>query len=316
MNASGVLVVGSITADLTAFGSRMPSPGETILGNGFTLVLGGKGANQAISAARAGAATSMVGCVGDDLFQDVVLDGLRREGIETAHVAVIPGPTGVAHIRVDAAGENDIVMVPLANGHLTEETVEAAIEQARDGTGVLLLQLEIPLPAAVHAARTAHRLGITVVLDPAPAAVLDEDVWAYADIVTPNESEASALTGIEVTDPASARAAAGWFIERGVGRAVVTMGGQGAISADEHGCTEHLPYPAEAVDTTAAGDAFAGTLGAGLAAGTPWETALQRAMAAGALAVTVPGASPSLPRAAEITALIEKHGQQETADAQ
>ena len=315
MSNRGVLVVGSITADVTAFGPRRPSPGETILGTDFTLVLGGKGANQAISAARAGAPTWMAGCVGDDLFQSVVLEGLRREGIGTDHIAVIPGPTGVAHIRVDAAGENDIVMVPLANGALTEEAVETAIVRSKERVNVLLLQLEIPTSVAVHAARTAHRLGITVVLDPAPAARLHDDAWAFADVVTPNESEASTLTGVEVTDRATARKAAEWFIDRGVNRAVITMGGQGAVSVDRQGCTEHVPFPAKAVDTTAAGDAFAGVLGASLGSGVPWETALQRAMAAGALAVTVPGASPSLPTAEAVTALIEKHAGQENADA-
>ena len=308
MSNRGVLVVGSITADLTAFGPVRPRPGETILGTEFTLVLGGKGANQAVAAARAGALTSMVGCVGDDLFQGVVLDGLRAEGVDTTHVSTVTGPTGVAHIRVDGAGENDIVMVPLANSSLSEERVEAAVRSAQDHTSVLLLQLEIPLGAAAHAARIAHSLGITVVLDPAPAAHIDDAVWAFADVVTPNESEATALTGIEVSDVASAYKAAEWFLQRGVGRAVITLGGQGCLSVDHHGAVEHRAFPATPVDTTAAGDAFAGNLGASLAAGMRWEAALSRAMAAGALAVTIPGASPSLPTAGAVTALLARHG--------
>lgn len=308
MHNNGVLVVGSITADLTAFGPKRPRPGETILGTGFSLVLGGKGANQAVAAARAGADTSMVGCVGDDLFQGLVLEGLRAEGVGTAHVSVVPGPTGVAHIRVDANGENDIVMVPLANGDLDEDRVEDAIRQALDGVTVLLLQLEIPLATAAHAARVAHGLGITVVLDPAPAADPGDDVWANADVVTPNESEATTLTGIEVVDVESAVRAAGWFLDRGVGRAVITLGGQGCVSVDRDGATQHRAFPATAVDTTAAGDAFAGNLGASLALGLPWEDALGRAMAAGALAVTVPGASPSLPTGDAVTALVDRHG--------
>lgn len=304
MSSHGVLVVGSITADLTAFAASLPRPGQTVLGSDFTLVLGGKGANQAVAAARAGAPTAMVGAVGDDLFRDLVLTGLTAEGVDTTQVAVVPGPTGVAHIRVDGAGENDIVMVPLANAHLDETIVETAVREAAESTRVLLLQLEIPLAAAVHAARTARELGITVLLDPAPAAELPEEAWAHADVVTPNESEATLLTGIEVTDAASARKAGEWFVERGVGRAVVTLGGQGAVVVDRDGAREYPSFPARAVDTTAAGDAFAGALGAGLAAGIDWEQALQRAMAAGAIAVTIRGASPSLPSAAQVTELI------------
>lgn len=316
MTRQGVLVVGSITADLTAFGPRRPRPGETLLGDGFTLVLGGKGANQAIAAARAGAPTSMVGCVGDDLFQEVVLGGLQREGIDTTHVGVVPGPSGIAHIRVDAHGENDIVMVPLANAHLSEEVVEQAVQASLGHASVLLLQLEIPLPIAGYAARRGHELGMTVVLDPAPAAVLDDEAWAFADVVTPNESEASAITGIEVVDRESARRAGAWFVERGTRRAVITLGGQGAVCVDRLGHTEHAPFPTEPVDTTAAGDAFAGVLGASLASGLPWLAALERAMAGGALAVAVPGASPSLPGSAAVDALIEQTRHQEIIDAQ
>lgn len=307
----GVLVVGSITADLTAFGPKRPRPGETILGSEFTLVLGGKGANQAIAASRAGAPTSMVGCVGDDLFQDVVLEGLRAEGVATEHVTTVPGPTGIAHIRVDGAGENDIVMVPLANSSLSEEKVESAIHNARDHAKVVLLQLEIPIRSAVHAARVARELGMSVVLDPAPAGDLDEEAWALADVVTPNESEATALTGIEVIDMTSARKAGEWFVERGVGHALITLGGEGAVSVHRDGATELRPFRAAPVDTTAAGDAFAGTLGAGLAMGIGWDAAVERAMAAGALAVTIPGASPSLPTAEAVSALIRTQTRQE-----
>lgn len=304
MTGSGVLVVGSITADITAFGARRPMPGETLLGDDLTLVLGGKGANQALSASRAGAPTWMVGCVGDDLFRSLVLDGLEADGIDTSRLSVVPGRTGVAHIRVDSSGENDIVMVPLANTQVTPALAEAAIHSLHDRTRVLLLQLEIPLPTAVHAARAASARGLTVILDPAPAGLLEPDVWAHVDIVTPNESEASVLTGIDVVDQRSAERAAQWFVERGTARAVVTLAGRGAVSADASGCAHHLPFPVRAVDTTAAGDAFAGTLGAGLAAGLAWDTALERAMAAGALAVTVPGASPSLPTADAVDSLL------------
>lgn len=307
-----VLVVGSITADLTTFASRHPEPGETLLGSGFGLVLGGKGANQALAARRAGAPTTMVGCVGDDLFRPVVLEGLQAEDVDTSLVRTVPGPTGIAHIRVDGAGENNIVMVPLANAALGPAEVEAAVRAAAPRASVLLLQLEIPLESAVHAARVARSLDMTVVLDPAPAAALPEEAWALADVVTPNESEAARLTGTPVTDAASAAIAGAWFVERGAGRAVVTLGGQGAVVVEAGGTTSHAPFPADPVDTTAAGDAFAGALGASLARGLAWADALQRAMAAGALAVGVRGASPSLPTAAMVDALLARHPRQET----
>ncbi|GAB3679242.1 ribokinase [Angustibacter aerolatus] len=296
---TGVVVVGSLSADVTAFAPRLPGPGETVLGSTFSMVLGGKGANQAVAAARAGAVTAMVGCVGDDLFRDLVVDGLRAEGVGTDHLRTVSGPTGIAHIRVDAAGQNDIVVVPLANAELTTDAAEKALRALAPGAAVLLLQLEVPLETAVHAARVGHELGLTVVLDPAPAAELDHAVWAHVDVVTPNETEARRITGC--TDVADAGR---WFVERGARTAVVTVGGDGAVVVDAR-CTRRLAtHPVTPVDTTAAGDAVAGHLGAALAAGAGLDDALRRALAAGALAVTVAGASPSLPTAAAVDALL------------
>lgn len=303
----GVLVIGSITADVTSFSQRLPRPGETLLGDDLTLVLGGKGANQAVAAALAGADTQMVGCVGTDTFQPLTLGALADHGVDVAAVRIVDGPTGVAHIRVDASGENDIVMVPLANRHLGLDDVDAGIASAAGRATVLLTQLETPLDVMVHAVRSARAAGMTVVLDPAPAAPLDETIWADIDIVTPNETEATTLTGIAVVDVESAKTAGRWFVERGVGQAVITLASQGVVVVSAGDTTHHAAPRVDAVDTTAAGDAFAGYLGAGLAGGRTLDEALPRAMAAGAIAVTRRGASPSLPAGADVDAFLLTH---------
>ncbi len=304
MEPTGVLVVGSITADVTAFSRRLPNRGETVLGDDFTLVLGGKGANQAVAAAKAGAPTWMVGCVGRDPFRDIVLDGLRSHGVIVSQVHTVDGRTGVAHIRVDASGENDIVITPLANADLDERMVDDGIAATRGEAGVLLLQLEIRTDITCHAARAGAQAGLTVVLDPAPAQPLPDDVWRHVDIVTPNETEAGALTGIEVTDLDSAERAAAWFLDRGVGHALITLGAGGALSVTAER-TRHFPaFAVTPVDTTAAGDAFTGSFGAAIAGGLDLDTAIRRGTAAGALATTRPGASPSLPDRRSVDALV------------
>jgi ribokinase len=301
----GVLIVGSITADLTTFSHRLPARGETILGDGFTLVLGGKGANQAVATALAGGDAHMVACVGTDLFSHLVTDGLQAAGVNIDHVLVVEGPTGIAHIRVDDSGENDIVMVPLANSALSEQQIDRAFAERAAVSTVLLTQLEIPWALTQYAIRKGRESGLTVVLDPAPAAVLHDDIWPLVDIVTPNETEASILTGIPVTDEESAIRAGRWFNERGARYALITMAAAGAVlvSADE--IERFAAIPVTAIDTTAAGDAFAGYLGASIALGYTLPDAIARAIAAGALTVTKRGASPSLPDRADVDALLE-----------
>ncbi len=300
--AGAVLVVGSISVDVTAFAARLPEPGETVLGDDVSLVLGGKGANQAVASARAGADTVLVGCVGDDLFRGLALDALADSGVDTAAVRVVAGPTGMAHIRVDSGGENDIVVVPLANARLEVHDVDRALTAYAGRARVLLTQLETPAEVTAHAVRRARQEGLLVVLDPAPAGRVEESLWACVDVVTPNETEARLLTGIDVHDLDSARAAGRWFVDRGVGQAVVTLAAQGLVLVDAAGSVHVPSAPVTAVDTTAAGDAFAGYLGAGLARGLTVAEALADAMAAGAVAVTRRGASPSLPTAAEVAA--------------
>lgn len=252
---------------MTTFSQRLPARGETILGDQFTLMLGGKGANQAVAAGRAGARTSFVGCVGDDLFHDLVVDGLTDAGVDLTHLRTVPGPTGVAHIRVDASAQNDIVMVPLANAELNTAQIDAALDALATTTSVLLTQLETPSALTSHITAKGRELGFTVILDPAPAAPLPAEVWGNVDIVTPNETEASVLSGIEVTDAATAELAGRWFLDHGVGAAVITLAAQGSCVVTADGATLVPPLPVEAVDTTAAGDAYAGYLGAALANG-------------------------------------------------
>ncbi|WP_110590247.1 ribokinase [Microbacterium suaedae] len=300
-----VIVVGSMTADVTTFSERVPERGETILGDEFTLVLGGKGANQAIAAGRAGAPSHMVGCVGDDLFRDTVRAGLDAAGVGTDFVREVAGAgTGIAHIRVDAAGENDIVMVPRANAELGEADIDRAFDALGARCTVMLTQLETPHRLTRHAVRRAAEAGVTVVLDPAPAHPLDDDIWRHVDFVTPNETEAKLLTGIEVSGRDDAVAAGRWFTDRGAGCALVTLAGDGAVAVTADDAVFFEPIRVEVVDTTAAGDAFAGCLAAGLAEGRDRDEAIRRAIAAGALAVTKAGASPSIPARDEIDAVL------------
>mgnify|MGYP006354142047 CR=1 FL=1 len=301
---AGVMIVGSTTVDLTTFSHRLPARGETIHGDAFTLVLGGKGANQAVAVGLAGADAHFVSCVGTDLFHDLIIEALTKAGVNIEHVRDIEGPTGIAHIRVDDSGENDIVMVPLANSSLSAEQIDRAFDALEGRVSVLLTQLEIPAELSSHAVRTARQRGLTVVLDPAPAVPLDESLWQHIDIVTPNETEATILTGIAVTDIASAAEAGAWFLARGAGSALITLAGAGALLVTPEGNTHFASIPVTAVDTTAAGDSFAGYLGASLALGMPLPDAIRRAGAAGAITVTRRGASPSLPHRDEVDALL------------
>ncbi|MFD8768755.1 ribokinase [Microbacterium oxydans] len=301
---TGVVIVGSVTADVTTFSGRLPARGETILGDEFTLMLGGKGANQAVAAGRSGVRTSFVGCVGDDLFHDLVVDGLTAAGVDLAHLRTVPGPTGVAHIRVDSSAQNDIVMVPLANAALSAAQIDDALAALAPTTSVLLTQLETPSALTAHITARGREHGMTVILDPAPAAELDAEIWRSIDIVTPNETEATLISGIEVTDADSAERAGRWFLAQGVGAAVITLAGQGSCVVTAEGAAVIPPFPVDAVDTTAAGDAYAGYLGAALANGSSLEDAVRLATAAGALTVTKQGASPSLPHRAEVEAFL------------
>ena len=299
-----VVVVGSLSMDVTAFADALPGPGETVLGTRYETMPGGKGQNQAIAAARAGADTLMIGCVGRDAFGDEIADGLSREGISIDRLARVDGPTGIAHIRVNAAGQNDIVVVPLANSRLTPELVEEGLRGVGHRGDVLLLQLEVPFESVMRAVEVGNELGMRVILDPAPApptGALPADLWGGLYAVVPNESEAAAITGEDTSSDDGVLRAAAKLAEMGVENPLLTLGERGALL---DGQLLRAPK-VKAVDTTAAGDVFAGYLGAGLAEGQDLVGAIRSALAAGSLAVTKVGASASVPQRSEVDAMLE-----------
>ncbi len=303
-----VVVVGSLTMDLSVNCREMPGRGETVLGTGFTMVPGGKGNNQAIGSARLGVATAMVGRVGHDEFGERVLEQLASDGVDATRVERSDAlRTGIAHIRVDRSGQNSIVMVPLANSEMDEATVvrhAGAITSAR----VLLTQLEIPLEATRAALRLARESGVRTVLNPAPAASLDASTLEMVDILVPNEVEASWLTGEPADSVEGAVRAARRLLALGCGAVIVTLGDRGAVHVDAQGAQLVSALTVPAIDTVAAGDAFCAGLVAALAAGDPRELALARATAAGALATTVAGATSSLPSRASVERLLAESG--------
>jgi ribokinase len=291
-----IAVLGSTNMDLVAYVPRAPKLGETVTGRAFRTVPGGKGANQAVAAARAGAEVSMIGAVGSDDFGARLRAALDGAGVDTDLLRTVEGPSGTAHIVVDDEGDNAIVVIPGANGTVTSLLPgdDALIATA----DVLLLQLELPLSAVVAAAEAARRHGVRTLLTPAPAQPLPPGLLAATDLLLPNEHEAASLTG--VADPHAAAAE----LLRHVPEVVITLGGAGSLYAARG--TEPVTVPApqvRAVDTTAAGDTFAGTLAVALGEGRPVPDALAWASSAAALSVQRPGASSSMPYRSEIDAV-------------
>jgi ribokinase len=302
-----VCVVGSSNLDLTFRTSRLPRPGETFTGRDFHTDFGGKGANQAVSAARLGAAVSFVGKLGRDAFGEQIRDHLRQEGIDTAHVLSDDSrPTGVACILVDDDAHNCIVVVPGANHGLTPADVRGAGDAIRSAR-VLLCQLEVPLETALEAFRIAVAAGVRTVLNPAPAQPLPEELLRLTDLCVPNESEAEALTGHPASTLEEAIAAARLLLARGPRDVIVTLGALGAVLVNAQMAEPLPPYRVDAVDSTGAGDAFLGALAVHLAEGVELRTAARRAGAAAALSVTRRGAQSSFPTRAEVEAF-ERQG--------
>jgi ribokinase len=299
MKEREVVVVGSINMDLVARAPRLPVPGETLTGVSFSTLPGGKGANQAVAAARLGAVTAMIGCVGSDAFGVALRGHLREDEVDTSGVRVVDGTTGVALIVVDDLGKNGIVVVPGANAALSPADVErheALLSEAR----VVALQLETPLSTVEHATARAHALGKTVVLNPAPARPLPLSLLACVDFLVPNEIEAGMLTGRKVDGVEAAIEAARALCALGPKSTIVTLGERGAVVVTPQGA-EHVPAkPVRAVDTTAAGDTFIGGLCAALARGRDLGSCVRYAQAAAAISVTRPGAQPSIPYAREV----------------
>lgn len=294
MNRS-VAVVGSLNMDLVVRAPRHPQPGETILGGEFHTFPGGKGANQAVAAARLGAKVQMVGRVGEDAFGEALLETLGKDGVDATHVRRDPGAaTGVALITVDSSGQNTIVVASGANARVTPEDVSAAEGEIADAA-VLLLQLECPLPAVGRAVEMAHRHGTRVVLNPAPARPLPTELLSRIDYLIPNQTELRRLAGLD-----SPSQAVGRLQDVGVKHVIVTLGEEGALAVE---AGQEVRFPAhrvQVIDTTAAGDAFVGAFAAALVEGRSTHEAVAWGNAAGALAVTRAGAQPSLPTRAEL----------------
>ena len=298
-----IVVFGSINIDLVVRTPRLPAPGETLTGHTFFTAPGGKGANQAVACARLGAPTRMVGRVGDDLFGEQLRASLRSFGVQDDGVLTTPGPSGVALIAVDDLAENTIVIVPGANGSVSIADIPR-LEAVLDGARILLVQLEVPIETVVAAARVAHARGMTVILDPAPALPLPDELYALADIITPNEHEAATLTGIAVHDDRGAIAAARALIARGARSVALKLGARGALTADAEGEQFWSPFTVTPVDTVAAGDAFNGGLAVALSEGRSFDEAIRWGLAAGALSVTRHGAQPSMPERNEVLTLL------------
>lgn len=293
-----ISVFGSANMDLVAYVSRAPGRGETVTGRAFRTVPGGKGANQAIAAARAGAPVAFVGAVGDDGFGHEIRHTLAVAGVDVGRLRAVPGPSGIAHIVVDDDGGNSIIVVPGANGAVTAP--DAGDREVIAASRALLLQLELPLEAVVGAAWAAREAGVPAVLTPAPARPLPDELLDAVTLLVPNEHEAAAVTGKD--DP---RAALDALLDR-VPEVVITLGAEGALYGARSG--ERLRVPAlrvEAVDTTAAGDTFAGALAVARAEGRPAAEALRFAATAAALSVRREGASTSMPSRAEIDAAMD-----------
>lgn len=300
-----VVVVGSLNTDLVFRVPRLLTPGETLTGTGFDEFAGGKGLNQAVASARLGAQVSMVGRVGADGYGDRLVATLAEARIDSEHVQRDAAGTGLAFIMVsESTGENIIGILPRGNGQLSTADVQAASALIA-GADVLLLQLEVPLATSQCAAEIARTHGTRVVLNPAPAQPLSRELLSLCDFVTPNESEAQRLTGIDVADDAGIRSAAGALRGQGAKAVVITLGARGVYALGPEGEVRVPAFAVSVVDTTAAGDAFSGGLAYGLASGLSLEQSLRWGCAAGALACTRLGAVPSLPTHAEAAALVE-----------
>lgn len=298
-------VIGSINMDMVLSVPRFPAAGETLTGGNFQTVPGGKGANQAVALGRLGATVRMAGRVGDDAFGRRYLDHFRQNGVDVRAVDAVAGTaTGVADILVNAAGENCIVIAPGANGLCDLEWLDRALEATAD-CEIFLLQLEIPLDTVAEAVRRLRKMGKTILLDPAPAVPLPEDVLSAVDFLTPNETELKAVTAGLPEDAGIEERVR--HLVGGSGRVVVhKRGADGAYIGTRDGI-EHVPgFSVRAVDTTAAGDTFNAGLAAGLAMGWPLRDAVRLANAAGALAVTAYGAQEGMPSLEQAQALMAR----------
>ncbi|MEK4103272.1 ribokinase [Paenibacillus sp. FSL R10-2791] len=307
MSKLDIVVIGSLNMDMVVRTNRSPDAGETLIGQAFALSPGGKGANQAVAAARLGAEVSMIGRVGKDTFGSEMLEIIRNEGIHIEHISVSEHQaTGVASIIIEEDGENRIIVVPGANIELTVQDIQA-LEAVISQTKIIVLQLEMDLAMSEQAIAIAHRKGIPVILNPAPARVLKDEMLAQVSYLTPNETEAGILSGMTVDSAETAEQAARILLQKGVQNVIVTLGSKGALIVNAEGAKAVPGFPVKAVDTVAAGDSFNGALAQQLVLGKTLEEAVSFANAVGALAVGKEGAIPSLPQLSEVEHFLKRN---------
>jgi len=300
MNRKTIVVVGSSNTDMIVKVPRIPRPGETIMGGQFSMAAGGKGANQAVAAARAGGRVVLIARVGDDVFGEEAVQSITRDAVDVSCIARDEeSPSGIALIFVAEGGENSIAVAPGANMTLTPAHIDkfrAHIAEA----DTILMQLETPLETVMRTAAIAAENRRRIILNPAPARQIPADLIGLTSIITPNESEAEVLTGISIQDDESARCAAEALLRLGAGTVIITLGVRGAFVAGKDGNYRVPGFQVKAVDTTAAGDVFNGALAVGLSEGSSLPDAVRFAHAAAALSVTRLGAQPSIPGRLEI----------------
>jgi len=303
-----LVVLGSVNADHVLQVASFPRPGETLLGHSYAVIPGGKGANQAVAAARLGADIAFIACVGDDSFGRNMINEFDRDGINTQAVMVEQDtPTGIAMIQVAATGENSICISAEANACLTPERLNPHRELIAQAD-TLLMQLETPIATITQAAKIAKKAGTRVVLNPAPAQSLNDELLSVIDLITPNETEAELLTGIKVIDMVSAQVAADVLHNKGIAEVMITLGSQGVWISREGKGKQVKGFRVDAVDTTAAGDTFNGGLLAGLQAGLVLDDAIRFAHAAAAISVTRVGAQTSIPTKSDVDAFLALQG--------
>ncbi len=298
MNPQKILVIGSSNTDMTVMTERQPVPGETVLGGHFKMGAGGKGANQAVAAQRLGGGNVSFVCkVGNDLFGNNSIQHYMREGLDVSKAMRCETPSGVALITVDRNAENSIVVACGANAMISVEDINAVADEIRS-SGILLLQLEIPVPAVLRAAQIAHEAGVTVVLNPAPATELPREIYETIDLFIPNQTEISLLTGCNPDDEDSLKCGVETLFARGVKNVILTKGSKGSMLVKDSDWNSRKDIPARkvhAVDTTAAGDTFCGALCVALSEGRSMEDAVEFATTASSLTVQKLGAQESIP---------------------